>query len=62
MTNKELTEIRESKKLSKTEFAGLLGISAMLLGKYEKGSCAIPEEIEKKLPEMEAIVQRIIKT
>ena len=45
MTNKELTEIRESKKLSKTEFAKLLGISAMLLGKYEKGSCAIPEEI-----------------
>ena len=52
MTNKELTEIRESKKLSKTEFAGLLGISAMLLGKYEKGSCAIPEEIEKKLKEI----------
>ena len=49
MTNTELTKIREEKKLSKSDFAKLLGISPMLLGKYEKGSCAIPESIAEKL-------------
>lgn len=49
MTNTELTKIREEKKLSKSDFAKLLGISPMLLGKYEKGSCAIPESITEKL-------------
>lgn len=49
MTKEELTKIREEKKLSKKDFAALLGISAMLLGKYEKGSCAIPEGLEEKL-------------
>ena len=49
MTNKELTKIREEKKLSKSEFAVLLGITPMLLGKYEKGSLAIPENIAEKL-------------
>lgn len=49
MTNTELTRIREEKKLSKKEFAELLGISPMLLGKYEKGSCAIPESVSEKL-------------
>ena len=49
MTNTELTKIREDKKLSKSEFAKLLGVTPMLLGKYEKGTCEIPETIEKKL-------------
>lgn len=49
MINTELTKIREAKKLSKKEFAELLGISPMMLGKYEKGSCAIPESIAEKL-------------
>ena len=47
MTNTELTKIREEKKLSKQEFASLLGVTAMLVGRYEKGSCAIPEEVAK---------------
>ena len=51
MTNTELTKIREDKKLSKKEFAELLGVTAMLLGRYEKGSCAIPESIAEKLKE-----------
>ena len=49
MTKEDLTKIREEKKLSKKEFAALLGISPMLLGKYEKGSCAIPDDIAEKL-------------
>ena len=49
MTNTDLTKIREEKKLSKKEFAELLGISPMMLGKYEKGSCAIPESVSEKL-------------
>ena len=49
MTNTELTKIREEKNLSKSDFAKLLGVTPMLLGRYEKGSCAIPEDIAKKL-------------
>ena len=49
MTSEELTKIREDKKLSKSDFAKLLGITPMLLGKYEKGSIAIPADVEKKL-------------
>lgn len=49
MTQEKLTKIREEKNLTKGEFAKLLGISAMLLGKYEKGSCKIPESIAEKL-------------
>ena len=49
MTNTELTKIREDKNLSKSDFAKLLGVTPMLLGRYEKGSCAIPEDIAKKL-------------
>ena len=52
MTNTELTKIREDRKLSKKEFADLLGVTAMLLGRYEKGSCAIPESIVEKLKEV----------
>jgi len=51
MTNKELTKIREEKKLSKSDFAKLLGITPMLLGRYEKGSIAIPENVAEKLQE-----------
>ena len=49
MTNTELTKIREEKNLSKSEFAKLLGVTPMLLGRYEKGSRTIPEDIAKKL-------------
>ena len=49
MTNTELTKIREDRKLSKSDFAKLLGVTPMLLGRYEKGSCAIPEAIVGKL-------------
>ncbi len=49
MTNTELIKIREDKNLSKSDFAKLLGVTPMLLGRYEKGSCAIPEDIAKKL-------------
>ena len=49
MKNTELTKIREDKKLSKKEFAELLGITPMLLGRYEKGTCAIPDSIAEKL-------------
>jgi len=49
MTNKELTKIREEKKLSKSDFAKLLGITPMLLGRYEKGSITIPESVTEKL-------------
>ena len=52
MTNTELTKIREDKKLSKKEFADLIGVTPMLLGRYEKGSCAIPEAIAEKLTEV----------
>lgn len=49
MTNTELIKIREDKNLSKSDFAKLLGVTPMLLGRYEKGSCAIPEDIARKL-------------
>ena len=42
MINTELTKIREEKKLSKSEFAKLLDITPMILGKYEKGTCKSP--------------------
>ena len=56
MTNKELTKIREEKKLSKGDFAKLLGITPMLLGRYEKGSAAIPESIAEKLQAVADVV------
>ena len=52
MTNTELTKIREDKKLSKGDFAKLLGITPMLLGRYEKGSCVIPEAVAQKLKDI----------
>jgi predicted transcriptional regulator len=48
MTNIELTQIRENKNLKKGAFAQLLGITPMLLGRYESGKIQIPEEIAKK--------------
>ena len=51
MTKEELIKIREEKKLSKSDFAKLLGITPMLLGRYEKGSLNIPESVAKKLQE-----------
>ena len=51
MTNTELTGIREDRKLSKKEFAALIGVTPMLLGRYEAGSCAIPDSIAEKLKE-----------
>ncbi len=52
MTNEELKTIREDKKHSKGDFAKLLGITPMLLGRYESGKIQIPEEIEKKVKEL----------
>ena len=49
MTNTELTRIREDRQLSKSDFAKELGITPMLLGKYEKGSAKIPDEIAEKV-------------
>ena len=48
MKAEELIKIREEKKLTKTEFAKEIGVTAMLLGRYEKGSASIPEEVAKK--------------
>ena len=69
MTNTELTEIRESLSLTKAQLAEKLGITNMLLGRYEKGSCAIPEKVAeavKKLTEKKTVdeedVSSLIKT
>ena len=45
MKPEELTKIREGKNLSKADFAKAIGVTTMLLGCYEKGSCAIPEKV-----------------
>ena len=49
MTHKELIKIREEKKLKKGQFAALIGISAMMQGRYESGKVAIPDDIAKKV-------------
>ena len=49
MTNTELTEIRESLSLTRKDFAVRLSISPMLLGKYEEGSCTVPDELAEKV-------------
>ncbi len=51
MTNTELTRIREDRQLSKSDLAKELGITPMLLGKYEKGTVKIPDEIAAKVKE-----------
>ena len=49
MTNTELTRIREDRQLTKSDLAKELGITPMLLGKYEKGTVKIPDEIAEKV-------------
>ena len=49
MTKEEITQMRESLSLTKKELASKLGITSMLLGRYESGSCRIPEHIIEKL-------------
>lgn len=53
MTNTELIKIREDRNLSKKEFAALLGVTPMMLGRYEKGAVAIPDSVAEKLKEAE---------
>ena len=48
MTHKELIKIREDKNLTKGQFAALLGITAMMQGRYESGKIAIPAHIAEK--------------
>ena len=52
MTNEELKTIREEKKHSKGDFAKLIGITPMLLGRYESGKVQIPESVEQKVKEL----------
>lgn len=49
MTNTELTKIRENMNLSKGDFAKILGITPMLLGRYESGKIRIPEDLAAKI-------------
>lgn len=48
MTHKELIKIREEKNLTKGQFAALIGITAMMQGRYESGKIAIPAHIAEK--------------
>ena len=52
MTNAELTEIRESLSLTKSELAKKLDVSPMILGRYEKGSLVIPEAVAERVKGM----------
>ena len=52
MKNTELTQIRESLSLTKAQLAEKLGIKPMLLGRYEKGSCGIPEKIAEAVKKL----------
>lgn len=54
MKNIELTQIRESLGLTKSELAKMLGTSAMLIGRMEKGSCQITEAFEEMIKKMTA--------
>lgn len=49
MTHKELIKIREEKHLTKGQFAALIGITAMMQGRYESGKVAIPAHIAEKV-------------
>ena len=49
MTNTELIKIRESRNLTKSEFAALIGITPMLQGRYESGKISIPESVAEKV-------------
>ena len=52
MTNEELTKIREDRKETKSEFAKLLGITPMMMGRYESGKIKIPDAIAEKAKEL----------
>ena len=52
MTKEELIKLREAKSLTKKEMAALLGVTAMVYGRYEKGSLAIPEKVAAKADSM----------
>jgi transcriptional regulator with XRE-family HTH domain len=49
MTHKELIKIREEKHLTKGQFAALIGITAMMQGRYESGKVAIPAHIAERV-------------
>ena len=55
MDNKELIKIREDRKLSKGEFAALLGITAMMQGRYESGKIKIPDHIAEEVLALAAV-------
>jgi DNA-binding XRE family transcriptional regulator len=64
MTNNELKTIRESLKMTKAEFAKELGISPLVLGRYEKGSLEIPETVARnaqrvKAPQKKTFVEKL---
>ena len=54
MTHNELKKIRKEKKLTKGQFAALIGITAMMQGRYESGKIPIPEDIVKKVLALDA--------
>ena len=62
MTPQELTEIRTTLNLTKSDLAKMLGITPMLVGKYEKGSVPIPEKIIKSVEELMGAVQETAAT
>ena len=62
MTPQELTEIRTTLNLTKSDLAKMLGITPMLVGKYEKGSVPIPEKIIKSVEELMGAVQETATT
>ena len=47
MTHEELIAIRETNNLTKSAFAKLIGITAMMQGRYESGKVTIPEKVEE---------------
>ena len=69
MTPQEFMNIREANNLTKSAFAAALNITPMLVGRYEKGSCEIPEAIAslvmekfaKKSDKDENIVEKAVK-
>ena len=53
MKAEEIKKVREEKGLSKSDFAKLIGVTALVYGRYESGSLAIPEKVEKAVKELE---------
>ena len=54
MTGEELKTTRETAGLTKGAFAKTLGITAMLQGRYESGSVAIPDAVAEKIMQLYA--------